>query len=172
MDKGRLVPCNPLPRLFPGTARAIGLVPLEIPDPRHVVDSQVAHQPVTQAPGPHASNEQDILVLITQNIDSGDRRDAVQIAGIPPLGTLVLFHFFDHSEANPVPTEYCGSDSPETATCRNQRQAACTMRIQFCQEKTPYVEIKMRRLTISCGKAVFDGWTACAQRQDCLWITK
>ena len=49
-----------------------------------------------ESPGTHAADKQDVLVLIAQDVDADDRRNAMQITGIPPLGTLVLFRSRDH----------------------------------------------------------------------------
>jgi hypothetical protein len=64
MDKRWPIASDPLPRLLPCAAGAIGLVPLKIPDARHIVDLQMSDQSVAQMAGPYTTDEQDILVLI------------------------------------------------------------------------------------------------------------
>src|SRR5439155_4725423 len=62
MDKWGPIASDPLPRLGPCAARVVGLVPLEIPDARHIVDLQMSDQSVAQMAGPDTTDEQDILV--------------------------------------------------------------------------------------------------------------
>jgi hypothetical protein len=87
-DKWRLIAGNPPPGLLPRAAETVGLVPFEIPDSRDIVDPQMSHQPVTQTTGAHTSNIQNVLVLITQDVDAVDWRHAVQIIGVPSLRLL------------------------------------------------------------------------------------
>lgn len=172
MDKWRLVAGNPLPCLLSCAARSVGLVPFEIPDPRHIVDPQVADQPVTQATGTHASDVQYVLILITQDVDADDWRDAVQVTGIPALRTLRLFHPRDHIKRISPATEYCGCREP-----RSQRVGPCDRRLVSqdmgsVKKKIPYVEIIIPRLTISCGKALIRRWSIGEPTRNVLWIAQ
>ena len=64
MDKRWPIARDPLPCLLPCATGAIGLVPLKIPNARHIVDLQMPDQSVAQMAGPYTTDEQDILVLI------------------------------------------------------------------------------------------------------------
>src|SRR2546430_17535452 len=88
MDKRWPIARDPLPRLLLCAAGAISLVPLEIPDSRHIVDLQMSNQSVAQMAGPYTTDEQDILVLIAQDVYPFDRRNIVQVAGVPSLRLL------------------------------------------------------------------------------------
>jgi len=87
-DKRRLIAGNPPPCLLPCAAETVGLVPFEISDSRDIVDPQMPDQPVTQTARAHAPDEQNVLVLVSQDVDAVDWRHAVQIIGVPSLRLL------------------------------------------------------------------------------------